>query len=45
MIVKLLFLLNMSSNKHIAFEIIVLVRKNLLNLVKNQGENRIYFNW
>ena len=42
MILQLPFLLDASSNKHVAFEIIALVAKNLPNPVKNQEKNRVY---
>ena len=36
--------MDISFNERIAFEIMALVGKNLLNSVKNRGENRV-FNW
>ena len=44
MTLKLLFLLKASSDKCPAFEMMALVEKKLLNLVRNRGENRI-LNW
>ena len=44
MILQLPFFLDASSDECITFEIMALVKKNLLNPVKNYRENYI-FNW
>lgn len=44
MTLQLTFFLDASSDKHITFEIIALVRKNFLNLVGNWRGNHV-FNW
>ena len=43
MILQLSFFLNISFDKHVTFEILaLLIRKNFLNLVKNQKKNYMF---
>ena len=42
MILQLLFLLDASSDEWVVFEIMVLVEKNLLNLVENWKKNCVH---